>query len=404
MKSKSCFFFVDDMDSSFVENELQNLLANFEKVIVVTKAAVKRSEANIEVISLNHTEMKSLNNFISNLILIAKIYLGDVDFANISFNLNFIKYKLSSINRAVYLANLLSNNYNLGKNETYYSFWMNEWASVLAILKQKSKIEKFVTRVHGADLYEERVPIFNKLVLRKFQLQNVFKVFSISKKGAQYLKNKYEVFQNKIFTSYLGTNDCGLGHFDKSEKFTIVSCAKVRNIKRVYLFPEILKHIDFPIKWVHIGDENLNSSDATIPTYIKNVKELEGKSNVEVVRLGAMSNAEILNYYKENSVNLFVSVSETEGLPISMMEAISFGMPILSTDVGGCNEIVNEITGILIEKDFDPKAVAVKMLETKNSELNSLENRIAIKNYWQATFNSKTNFRFINIWWQHYNS
>ena len=52
-----------------------------------------------------------------------------------------------------------------------------------------------------------------------------------------------------------------------------------------------------------------------------------------------------------NQVDLFCNVSEYEGVPISIMEAMAYGIPCLATHVGGVSEIVNCQTGILIEKN-----------------------------------------------------
>lgn len=50
-----------------------------------------------------------------------------------------------------------------------------------------------------------------------------------------------------------------------------------------------------------------------------------------------------------SSANLFILPSYVEGLPISILEAMSYGVPILSTSVGGIPEIVdNGKNGILI--------------------------------------------------------
>ncbi|MDF1879142.1 glycosyltransferase [Sulfurimonas sp. SAG-AH-194-C20] len=48
--------------------------------------------------------------------------------------------------------------------------------------------------------------------------------------------------------------------------------------------------------------------------------------------------------------DLFVLPSYREGLPNSLIEAGSFGLPLLATDINGCNEIIIENeTGILVE-------------------------------------------------------
>ena len=69
--------------------------------------------------------------------------------------------------------------------------------------------------------------------------------------------------------------------------------------------------------------------------------------------MGNTANSEVMRRYGKMNVDVFVNVSENEGLPISIMEATSFGMPVIATDVGGTSEIVkNGENGFLIEKDF----------------------------------------------------
>jgi len=48
-----------------------------------------------------------------------------------------------------------------------------------------------------------------------------------------------------------------------------------------------------------------------------------------------------------------MNLSETEGIPVSIMEAQSAGVPILATNLGGTSEIVNNENGFLVEKDFN---------------------------------------------------
>ncbi len=54
-----------------------------------------------------------------------------------------------------------------------------------------------------------------------------------------------------------------------------------------------------------------------------------------IVLRGGISNAEVFQFYRDNKVDLFVNASTSEGLPVSIMEAISFGIPSIATNVGG---------------------------------------------------------------------
>lgn len=50
-----------------------------------------------------------------------------------------------------------------------------------------------------------------------------------------------------------------------------------------------------------------------------------------------------------NEVDVFILPSYNEGLPISLLEAMSYNLPIISTTVGGIPEILkNEYNGFLI--------------------------------------------------------
>jgi glycosyltransferase involved in cell wall biosynthesis len=57
-------------------------------------------------------------------------------------------------------------------------------------------------------------------------------------------------------------------------------------------------------------------------------------------------------------MNLYVSASRREGLPLSLLEAMSCGLPVLATRVSGHEEVVvHDHTGLLVPPD-DPAALA----------------------------------------------
>ena len=51
--------------------------------------------------------------------------------------------------------------------------------------------------------------------------------------------------------------------------------------------------------------------------------------------MGYVANTKVQELYSSRKFNLLVNVSETEGIPVSIMEAMSYRLPIIATNVGG---------------------------------------------------------------------
>lgn len=391
-KQKTVHFFVDKLSTSFVKNELLHLSEFFGKVNVYVLQPPQGDSFPDNVII--HKVVAPVSK--------SKVLVGNFFFIMYLFSAEFFKYPAYLFNMAVLrmqfsvliksfsLYNYFKEHTDVSKEDVFYSFWMNDWALVLSILKKKGAINAFSSRVHGADLFEERFPKIGRLPFRWFVLKNITHVFSVSKTGLAYLKEKYPKHISKFSCFYLGTNDNGLNSFDKDSIFTIISCAHVRNIKRIYLIAEYLQKINFPLKWIHIGAEQKH--DKTYPRYLKAIEDLKNNTNVKVELLGDLSQGKVFDLYSSTPINLFVSVSSTEGLPVSMMEAISFGIPLLANDVGGCKEITNEKTGKLLSADVLAEEFVRSIEEFKQSEMNSERFRNSARKFWEENFNAQKNY------------
>ena len=85
----------------------------------------------------------------------------------------------------------------------------------------------------------------------------------------------------------------------------------------------------------------------------------------------------------EYDADYFINLSDSEGIPVSIMEAMSVGLPVIARDVGGNNEIVNSNVGCLLEKNMDT-------LEMSSIICDFVKERImSIKKYKQISDNSK---------------
>jgi glycosyltransferase involved in cell wall biosynthesis len=102
-----------------------------------------------------------------------------------------------------------------------------------------------------------------------------------------------------------------------------------------------------------------------------------------------VENRTVLKHYRDNPVDVFVNVSESEGLPVSIMEAQSFGIPVVATAVGGVPEIVNDTTGHLLDANPGPDDVAQAVWRLASR---SAEARVQITQHWRERFSAETNY------------
>ncbi|MDP4085841.1 MAG: glycosyltransferase [Bacillota bacterium] len=233
----------------------------------------------------------------------------------------------------------------------YYSYWLTPSATALAMLKDRGEVKYAASRVHGGDLYWERhTPPY--LPFQKRVIQELDQVYSISSNGKEYLTKRHQISDSKISINRLGTKNEKPFQpaMQKSPVLRIISCAYLKPVKRIHLLVEALKSVQAPIEWTHIGD---GPERARLEGMVK-----ELPNTVTVRFLGNLNNQQVLKNYRDQPYDLFINVSESEGIPVTIMEAFSFGIPVIATDVGGTSELVNEESGYLLPKDFAPERLA----------------------------------------------
>lgn len=226
-----------------------------------------------------------------------------------------------------------------------------EYQPYLALLLQKYLPNyKIVARAHGYDLYEE-VNSANYIPLREYLLERLEKVFLIANTGYTYLQKRFPAYEEKLQVSKLGTVDRGETPTEHGTPLRLVTCSTVLPIKRLHLIAEALKAVKADVLWTHYGDgpvmADLREACRDLP------------QNVQVDLRGMCPNQQILADYAKEPYHLFLNVSSSEGIPVAIMEAMSFGIPCIATDVGGNHEVVTDgYSGKLLPKDFAPQTLA----------------------------------------------
>ena len=138
--------------------------------------------------------------------------------------------------------------------------------------------------------------------------------------------------------------------FHEKDEMVIASCSSVIKIKRLDIIIDFIQiiHSKIKVRWLHIGEGNL----------MKEMKSIADRKllNLQFQFLGNIDNKEVLSIYRENDVDFFINMSDSEGIPVSIMEAFSLGIPVIARDVGGIHEVVNESNGFIV-KEMDKKSL-----------------------------------------------
>ncbi len=250
----------------------------------------------------------------------------------------------------------------LDSSDAIYSYWANTTAYLLAELRAeagtRSLRQPLVTRAHGYDLWPERSGM-KRLPFQSAVIESCDRVCPCSERGAQYLRAEYPAYAGKIKAHHLGViPQQGIAAVSSDNVLRLVTCSQLVPVKRVHLFAEAFSQLRRPASWTHFGDgpegARLRERCAHLPGHLR------------VEFRGAVPNETILDFYRTQPVDLVANTSESEGIPVSIMEAFSFGVPVVATDVGGVSELVRPGMGRLMAADFRVEELTACLEEHTN--------------------------------------
>lgn len=397
--------FPGQMDSVFFLNELKYLTEVFEQVVVF---AYQGNKENYEHIAsdykLKYSTIKNITlySIIKGFYVLftdkeirKEIYNRILIEGNLIIKLKRIVYLFIYINYAINVEDKYRNYMNDGYKNILYSFWLSRNAFAVAYINKLHTVYKSISRAHGYDLYEERNSI-NYLPFREYIYKYLNVISFISRDGLCYFKKKYQK-NDKLVVSYLGTSNIHniKKEYRKKNSICIVSCSNIIQVKRIDIIIDLLSNMDLPIQWIHIGDGDLRNE---IEKYAK--KKL--KSNYTF--MGNINNSEILNIYLQKDADFFINMSDSEGIPVSIMEGLSFGMPVIARNVGGISEIINEDNGIFLDinNGILKESDRLKLKSFLETRLMDVDRYITLsegaRSFWKNNFESERNYqKFISL-------
>lgn len=243
-------------------------------------------------------------------------------------------------------------------------------ASIIALMyKDYLGNVSYTFTFHAHDIYYKN-RWFENLV------NNSKVAFSISKFSANYVYKKYKKLnKNKIALSRLGTFLPISKKIDekKSDKELIIgfmgSFVKEKNLLFLLNTIKILisKNNKINIRLILAGEGPLKN---TLINFVR-----KNKLDSIIKFIGNVWAEKKEQFF--NEIDIFVLPSKSEGLPVVLMEAISYSIPIISTNISGIPEIcIDNYNGFLIPSG-DHDALLTAIIKFYNMD----ENRFQVFKY-----------------------
>jgi len=239
--------------------------------------------------------------------------------------------------------------------------------------------KKIIRKIVGDPVWErafnkgKTIKYFDDFQVENFgisiSLQKMVRNFSIKKSDiivtpSQHLKNFILNlgFKNKIVVISNGVNipDKSANLF-KGNQINLIIVSRLVTHKNIGVIIEAMSDLNNPLIRLNIIGEGPELNQLKSISQNFNIKD-------NVIFHGKQNRDEI-NHFFMNS-DLFIQASNYEGLPHSLLEAMSFGIPVLCTPVGECKEILaNGDRGYMLDlpvsKD-DIKSKINKIISEKN--------------------------------------
>ena len=267
----------------------------------------------------------------------------------------------------------------------FYTFWFDFPTAALSMLAREIGL-KYFSRAHRRDIYENRA-----MTLRHTAIANSLGIFCVGQAGADFLKTQFPDLVQKIDVIHLGSQKSNLdmlssAHSHSENKLTFLSVARVAKEKRVHLNYRMLRALaigrpDCSIRWIHIGDGPLMSD-------LQRLVSDECPKNLIVDLKGAMPNHYVQQLYTSEPIDWTILLSEDEGLPITVCESLSYGVPVIATMVRGTDEIVDDDCGLPLPPDPEPEEFVRGILPYLDSPIRFERLRKGAFAHWQENFDA----------------
>ncbi len=244
---------------------------------------------------------------------------------------------------------------------TLYAYWMSYDGFAAALCKQKDPSLRAIARAHAFDIDIRRNPL-NPYLMKRFMAKTLDGIYPISRYAQNQLLSYADIPPEKL--SLVGAGSAGGPMHEglpaprfQDGVFRLVSCAAMIDVKQIPLLIDALSDWhDGRLSWTHIGG---GPDEPMVRSYAK--EKLDRNTWVTYTFTGGLQPEQIRKRYETQAFDAFVNTSKSEGIPVTIMEALQAGIPVIAPKIGGIPELADESVGYLYDPDGGAAAVVAAL-------------------------------------------
>jgi glycosyltransferase involved in cell wall biosynthesis len=277
----------------------------------------------------------------------------------------------------------------------YPNIFLSNSLNIFKGLKAKKEIKKAIKEFNPdlVSLHSSAAGLWGRLAAKR-KIKTIFTAHGWSfTEGVPFLRKRIAILVERFISKYADKVIC-VSEFDESlsHEYNVVPKDKILTIHNgVEIGEKTERKYEAPLRIIFIGRlATAKNPMMLIESFNELPDDLKNKAEVILVGGGAYGKEKVEKYISENDLNnkvkllgslprnevfeqlekshIFALTSNWEGFPRSILEAMSFSLPIITTDVGGVKESVTSECGFVIPRNDKEKLkeVLTKLLNDTN--------------------------------------
>ena len=235
-----------------------------------------------------------------------------------------------------------------------------------------------------------RIKFFLIGLAQKYSLKKANGIIYLSEYAFKKIKSFSNLTKTIIIPHGINQTECNVNNI---LEFNLQNPMKLLYVSPLYPY----KHHEILVKAIEeLINDGLNIKYKIVGggsnNYVESLKSLIKNSNIEFV--GEVAPNDVSKYLAE--ANVFIFASTCENLPITLLEAMSHGLPIICSNYGAMPEVLDNSSDFF----FDPtnlisikQSISKAYFQTDSLNLEAIKNKKLSKKYtWECNVISTNNF------------